>query len=648
MARLLALVEGQRRYFQEIVASLPVGVLVLSAQLEVVLANTAARKLFNLARSGPVGLNLEAVLPRWVLERIRQVLKTGARETSILVDTELPGRRRLQIGILAMRSWDDEAAPEALLTIEDLSAPRAAARAEIPGAWRAGAVPVREALSGGVASPEVLNHLAAVVWAMEARSMRFVFVSQPAEALLGFPADFWMDNSSFWADRVYPGDREWVTQCYHRAIESREGTTCEFRAMTADGRVVWLRETVRVVADAEGRPLYLAGLSVDVTERRLLEQQLVQAERVEAVTKLASRMAHDLNNMLMVPMGNAEELLNALPATSPLRAEAQEILTATERMKGLTNHLLAFARRPPASVDTIELEPVVAAVSERLGVEFQPSGSPNRVRANGGELEQVLTAVVDFVRKASPARARITVETSRLEIREEPQRARAPLRRGDYAVISVIGPDAKRETELTAQIFERFLPEKDPADDTAARLAQAYALLRRWGGDISVSNGPAEGPLFRIFLERAGGATETPAEPSSADAGPSPAAASLGTILVVEDEAAIRALVRKFLSKHGYEILEAANGELALSLLDERGVRPDLLITDMVMPRMGGRELVDSLREKGQDMKVLYISGYTDDATVYAAELPPGSAFLQKPFTLSALLDKVRQILASV
>jgi PAS domain S-box-containing protein len=646
VARLLALVESQRRYFQEIVAAIPVGVLVLSPDLDVILANGAVRKIFNLTASGPVGLKLETVLPKWVLDRIGQALKTGVSENNILVDTQLAGKRRLQIGILAIHSWDDEAAPEALLTIEDLSGARAAAQAEVLPAGRAGAVLVRE---GGITAPDVLNHLDAAVWAVELRSMNFVFVNGQAQGLLGFPADFWINNPSFWADRVYPGDRELVTQCYRHAIERQEGATCEFRALTANGRLVWLRETVRVVADSEGRPALLAGISVDVTERRLLEQQQIQSERVDAIRRFASRMAHDLNNLLMVPMGNAEELLNALPATSPLHAEAQEILTATERMKELTNHLLAFARRPPALADTIELEPVLAALSERVGViEILGSGSPNRVKANAGELEQVLTAVVEFVRKASPVRARITVETSRVEIREELQRGNAPLRQGDFAVISVISPHAKRETGLDAATFERFLPEKDATDETAAPLARAYALVRRWGGDISVSNGPAEGLLFRIFLERVGGAPEVPVEPSSAEAGTSPASAALATILVVEDEAGIRALVRKFLRKHGYEIFEAANGEQALAMLAEHHGRIDVLITDMVMAQMGGRELVDRLREQGRDMKVLYISGYTDDASVYAAELPPGSAFLQKPFTLSALLEKVQQILGRV
>jgi CheY-like chemotaxis protein len=215
-------------------------------------------------------------------------------------------------------------------------------------------------------------------------------------------------------------------------------------------------------------------------------------------------------------------------------------------------------------------------------------------------LEQVLTSVIEAARQVLPARARITLETSRVEIREDLHRGHAPLARGDYAVVSVASPDAKREKDLNATTFERFLPEKD-ADETAARLAQAYVMVRRWGGDIAVANGPAEGSIFRIFLERVGGEAEAPAESATLEAGPPPAAATVATILVVEDEAGIRALVRKFLRKHGYEILEATNGEQALAILGEQRGPLDLLITDMVMPGISGRELVDRLRGQGRE-----------------------------------------------
>jgi two-component system, cell cycle sensor histidine kinase and response regulator CckA len=192
------------------------------------------------------------------------------------------------------------------------------------------------------------------------------------------------------------------------------------------------------------------------------------------------------------------------------------------------------------------------------------------------------------------------------------------------------------------------LPGKEPWDDVAATLSRAYGIVRQWGGDISVSNAPRSATVFRVFLPRLESLAGADAE-SAIAVEPPPAAvepaAPLATILVVEDEAGIRALVRKILRRQGYEVLEAANGQDALALCREHGQRVELLITDVLMPQMGGRELVERLQTQGRNMKVLYVSGYTDDATVYSGDLPPGTAFLQKPFTLGSLLDKVKEVL---
>jgi CheY-like chemotaxis protein len=268
----------------------------------------------------------------------------------------------------------------------------------------------------------------------------------------------------------------------------------------------------------------------------------------------------------------------------------------------------------------------------------------DRVRARVAQLEQVLIAALDASRKLLPPQAGIAVELSSLEIHEDAQRPHAPLHRGRYAAITIFSPAAKAEHDSNGSPFERFLPEKDATDDTAARLAQAYATVRHWGGDIVLPNGAADPWIYRILLECVAGPARAavPPEPPPPTAEP-----ARQTVLVVEDETGIRSLVKKFLAKHGFEVLEAADGEQALALIRKSPRRIDLLITDMMMPHMGGRELVDRLRDQGADMKVLFISGYTDDPSVYAAELPPGSAFLQKPFTLSSLLEKVRGVLSA-
>jgi len=640
VARLLALVETERRYYQEIVASIPVGLLVLSSDLAIISANRAIRKIFSL-RSGdsPRG-RLDSLLPGWVLDRVTEVLKTGVAETDIVVDIGREGKR-VRVGIQAIRNWDDEASQEALLTIEDLTgveiAPQPQAAAAEPEAFPAS---------------ELIDNLDAIVWAVELPSMNFLFVSRQAEKVLGYGAEQWTTNPSFWMDRVYAADRDWVTQSYRRAMDRAEGHACEFRAVTADGRLAWLRESARLLKDDEGHPAYFIGVTVDVTERRELEDQLVQSERVEAVSRLASRMAHDLNNMLMILTGYGEELLNGIPAGSPLRGDVQEILAAAGRMTGLTTQLLAFSRHPGSAAGTVSLETVLSGVKTRLAklqLDVKLSSDAAAVKADAAQLEQVLTSIIERARLGMQAEGRIAIETSHLEIKEDLRRADAPLRPGSYAVISITNTGRPLEGEARATLFETVLPGKDAVDEAAGAVSRAYGIVRQWGGDISVSNGPVEGSVFRVFLESVGEHVAAQGEPVALI--PEVVAPAdethLETILVVEDEAGIRALVRKILRRQGYEVLEASNGDEALIVCREHTGTLDLLITDVMMPQMGGRELVDRMREQCRGMKVLYVSGYTDDASIYSGNFPPGTAFLQKPFTLGSLLDKVKEVLAT-
>ena len=481
VARLLALVETQRRYYQEIVASIPVGLLVLSTDLSILLANSAARKIFGL-HTGGSPRRIDAVLPASMLDRIEEVLNTGVAQTGMIVENGRD-KRRLRVGILAIRNWDEEAAQEALLTVEDLSdvgappavvltlapvaeaLPEAPAIEDVPGSEE---LPTTEAQTSepaaaskpspvmpavaAISAQQLIENADAIIWAVELPSMNFVFASPQAEKLLGFAPEHWTSHPSFWLDRVRDSDRDWVAQSYQRAIETGSAHSCEFQAITAGGSSVWLREYARVLpaaeGSAEGQPRYMIGVAVDVTERRMLEDQLLQSERVEAVSRLASRMAHDLNNMLMILTGYSEELLTSLPAGSTLRADVQEILAATDRMSGLTSQLLSFARRQSIAAVEMDLESTLGRFGPRLsallgthvGLELRLAGEPNRVRADMAQLEQVITAIVERARQAMHAGEKIVLETSRMEVTEDLRRPNAPLQPGNYAVISVIAP----------------------------------------------------------------------------------------------------------------------------------------------------------------------------------------------------------------
>jgi two-component system, cell cycle sensor histidine kinase and response regulator CckA len=619
VARLLALVGTERRYYQDILASIPIGLLVLAPDLAIVSANRAVRKLFGLTGS-PLRAQLDTLLPPWVLDRVAEVLKTGAPQTNILVSPPKTGRR-LRIGILAVRSWDDESSPEAVLSIEDLTGIEDVA------------VPVPAA--GPITSTELVDNLNAAIWTFDLASGNFLFVGRSAARLLGYPVQHWTSNASFWTDRVHAADRDWVTQSYRQAIQRGEGHACEFRAVTADGRNLWVRESARLLTDAEGRPRYLIGITVDITERRLLQDQLVQSERVQAASKLAGRMAHDLNNMLMIVTGHSEELLNSLPANSPLRADVQEILNAGERMSGLTGHLLAFTRRTGAEASAIELNTVLRAFEQRLGVQLKLSTQPNVVKAHAERLEQTVTSLIERERQ-------VDIETSYLEIKEDTGQWSQPLRPGAYGVIAITLGARAWEADAKGSWFEAVLPGNDPSDDWPAAVTRAYGIIREWGGDIVASAAPAGGTVLRMFFESVPESGGKKPAPTLAAA---PAEPSLTTILVVDDEAGIRELVHKILRRYGYQVLEAGDGEEALALCREHSGTIDLLITDVMMPRMGGPELVDRLRKQGLNPKVLYVSGYTEDPNIYAGNFPPGTAFLEKPFTLGSLLDRVREVL---
>lgn len=663
VARLLSLVETERRYYQEIVASIPVGLLVLSPDLSIISANRAIRKIFGLRSGDALRGRLDALLPGWVLDRVTEVLRTGVAQTNIPVEPETLEKRRLRIAILPIRSWDDEGAQEAILSIEDLSHMEQAPQLSLPlnveppsAPARAAEVPEPSASPQDRSGSEVLDNVEAAVWTMALPAMKFTAVSRHAEQLLGFPSEHWKETASFWTDRVHPADRDWVAQSYQRAIDREEAHVCEFRAVAADGRVVWLRERARAVSDSEGRPSRLIGVTIDVTERRMLEEQITQAERVEAVSKLASRLAHDLNNMLMIVTGYGEELLNGLPQGSALRADVQEVLTATERMTGLTSQLLSFARRQAAPAGTVELEAMLATVQQYLRVlvgnetelEVKLSAETNVVKADGSQLEQIIAAIVDRLREAAQGKGRIRIETTRLDITEDLRRPDAPLQPGAYGVITIRGTGRAFEGDLRSSLFESVLPGKEPWDDSSTAISRAYGTIRQWGGDIAVSNDPVEGPVVRLLLARVEETIEKRPEPKEVvKAAPVEPTSHLETILVVEDEAGIRALVRKILRRQGYDVLEASNGDEALAICREHAGQIDLLITDVIMPEVGGRELVDRFHEMRRDAKVLYVSGYTDDATIYSGKYPPGTAFLQKPFTLGALLDKVKEVLGS-
>lgn len=629
VARLLALVETERRYYQEMVASLPVALVVLSEDRSIVSANRAFRHAFNLRTEDLRRKTIEQILPSpQLIERIREAHVSAVTARNVTIDA---AGRALKIGIVPMRNWDDESEIETLLLVEDAAAPSPA-----PSPVPAPAQPVHET------APSI--DVPAIVWQADASTLAFKFVSGSAEAMLGYPASHWLTAPKFFLERIHPEDRAATMAFYEAALERGGDATAEYRAITAGGGAIWVRESIRVIPRKS-----IAGVITDITLRKQLEDQILTAERTTALHGLSSRLAHDLNNPLMIITGYSEEMLDALKPGDALRADVEQIVGATQRISDITGQLLAYTRRTAAAPVPVDLaliirrmeEKIAQSVGENVAVEID-AGDPVWALADPAQFEEMVAALVAPHREDARERSRLVVSCVARELDERiPQ---ATLRAGAYACVTIHDNGRGIEAGKRAEIFESVLS-KDPA---APAIARAYSIAREWGGDIACVSEPFRGSTFTIYLPSAKAPEAPPPAPAPVEIpAPPPAAPERETILLVEDEAGIRALVRKILRRERYSVLEAGSGEEALSVAAAHNGPIDLVLTDVMLTGMGGRTLAETLRASMPAVKVLYISGFTDDESVRTGDFPPGSKFLQKPFTLSALIGKVREAIES-
>jgi len=546
--------------------------------------------------------------PVAVVSKDRSILWTN-RAFRKRFGTRVPDRRFTEI---PLRAWHDEDETETLLILEP---------------------PQQVSVFPGAGVPD---DLPAVVWQAHAATLEFQSVEGDAEAMQGYPASYWLSHPEFFEERIHTDDRAATMALYRRVLHTGGEASSEYRAASGS---LWCRETIRVTGDS------VTGVITNITGRKQMERQLLSAGRFEALYGFAGRLAHDLNNPLMIVTGYAEELMQALKPSDPLRQEASEILGAARRIGGIAAQLTEFARRQgrPASRvnvgDTIGnlRSKIAAAAGERVAVEFTANPEPIIAMADPAQLGEVLTAVVAGSRKSTPReRARITVTWNVETIAERLSPTALPA--GKYARITVRDDGHGLDAEQAAGVFDPVLSKTgDPASAAAAlALARAYSLVHEWGGDIAFASEPGQGSRFTIYLplvEPEGPAVVRPAihvEP--------PRATEAATILLVEDEAGIRELIRKILQRERYRVLEAGTAEEALTIAQGQSI--DLLITDVMLPGIHGPELVRRMQQSAPRLKTLFISGFTGEEKV-----PAGARFLAKPFTLSTLLEKVRAAL---
>jgi PAS domain S-box-containing protein len=422
------------------------------------------------------------------------------------------------------------------------------------------------------------------------------------------------------------------------------------RLLRRDGKVVWVYANNSVVQDAAGTPLYFLAYIRDVSERKILEEQLRQAQKMEAVGQLAGGVAHDFNNLLTAIIGNSELLLRTLDLEDRRRLDVLEINQAAHRAATLTRQLLAFSRKQVLQPRIVDLNGVVAEltamlrriIGEHVELRLQLEPGLGRVLADPGQLEQVITNLAVNARDAMPSGGTLTIRTANVNAAEVPPASpdSTPLL-GPLVELSVIDDGVGMDERTQARLFEPFFTTKELGRGTGLGLATVYGIVRQSGGHIRVSTRLHHGSTFIIYLPMAEGA----AEPEREAGGWSDTARGTGTILVVEDEDAVRFLACRVLHENGYRVLEAGNPADVLRIVRAEGPI-DLLVTDIVMPGMNGPALAERLLAECPDLKVLYITGYAEEAIQRQGMLPAGGALLEKPFTAQQLADHVRQALS--
>src|SRR5580700_9654098 len=419
-----------------------------------------------------------------------------------------------------------------------------------------------------------------------------------------------------------------------------------------DGTATVVRVSGRTVSNG-GNARTFELFAEDVTERRALEQQLRQSQKMEAVGRLAGGIAHDFNNLLMVISGYSEFLLDRLGPEPSLRAPAQEIASAAGRASSLTRQLLAFSRKQMLAPKILDLNGVVTenlkmltrVIGEDIDLVMVPATGLGAVRADAGQIEQVIMNLAVNARDAMPAGGKLTIETSNVSLDEEYARFHAPLRPGNYVMLAISDTGAGMDSETQSHIFEPFFTTKGPKG-TGLGLSTVYGIVKQSGGYIWVYSEAGKGTTFKIYLPRVAEAVESPAQivvPADSVA----AEPGTETILLVEDEANLRYLARQFLEKQGYRVIEAADGAVAMQIAVAHEGTIHLLLTDVIMPGMNGRELAQRISEIRPNVKILYMSGYTENVIGRNGTLDAGVRLLQKPFNLRDLNSRVREVLDS-
>jgi hypothetical protein len=463
------------------------------------------------------------------------------------------------------------------------------------------------------------------------------------EELLGARIEILLPESQ---RRAHGRDRE---EYFTRPRVRPMGIGMDLAGRRKDGTEFPVEISLSYVETTEG--VFAIAFVNDISDRKQLEDRLLQAQKMEAVGRLAGGVAHDFNNMLTVIAGYNRMILDDLSPLDPLRGCAEEVLKAADRAAALTQQLLAFSRRQVMRSCVMNVNTTVEhtekmlrrLIGEDIELVLSLSADIGNIKADPNHIEQAIVNLALNARDAMPKGGRITVETANTYLDETYARTHLGVKPGEFVMVAVSDTGHGMDAETRRRLFEPFFTTKEKGKGTGLGLATVYGVVKQLGGDIWVYSEPGQGTTFKLYFPRV---TETaslpPASPVEANRAP-----STETILVVEDEQAVRDLTVKILRKLGHTILAAANGAEAIEIATSYPGPIALLLTDVVMPNMSGRQVADHLLKLRPDLKVLYLSGYTDNTVIHHGVLDHGVEFLPKPFSREALARKIRDVLGS-
>jgi PAS domain S-box-containing protein len=427
-----------------------------------------------------------------------------------------------------------------------------------------------------------------------------------------------------------------------------EATLYESYRRRRDGTLIDVLSSTAPIIDAEGLVSGALAVIIDITERKQLEEQLRQALKMEGIARLAGGISHDFNNLMTVISVRCHLVLGQLPADHPNRRDIKIIGDAGDRAASLTRQLLAFSRSQILDATVLDINDVISdmktllepVLREDVDLIMDLDPSTGQVTADRGQLEQIILILAINARDAMPEGGQLTIGARNVELDDAYMRRHVDARRGPHVVLTVSDSGTGMDAATRARIFEPFFTTKDIGKGRGLGLAAAYGIIHQSHGHITVDSEPGQGTTFRIYLPRpeAGATVEAALEPSGLPRGTE-------TVLLAEDEPSFRALARELLEMLGYTVLESEDVSDALRIAEGHAGTIHLLITDVVMPRMNGRTLAKAVQGFRPDIKVLYMSGYTDNVIIHEGILDPGTPFLQKSFTPSKLARKVREVL---